>query len=248
MCIRDSDNYVKETGMPITKDVISSAIDFYYANEVSITDLIRRGLIKKVEGSYMYLRLSYPLIKRMPSLTTLRKVIIHLAMKKAFIKFVETKFNYKMLEKSLANILGVTLPTVRQYLLALASVKWITPKIDSLAISITEEDLPGEVKEPSSIILEAWKCVTRTKRKIVINDMMRYNIARKLSLYLWAHWKPFLDRWNLSRRDIEKILKKRTNSIRKWAEGLISWDELVEIVCRDLEKQIGGYWYAWEKT
>ncbi len=93
---------------------------------------------------------------------------------------------------------------------------------------------PVKIKETARKKAESneWSFIPRHK---VYNLFLLS--AQNIPKYLWNYWKPGLEvmgiRWQL----FQRIISGCENDVRSWAEGAISWEDLVERIINELKSE-----------
>jgi hypothetical protein len=69
--------------------------------------------------------------------------------------------------------------------------------------------------------------------------------AQALPKYLWAHWKSELKAKGLSWQLFLKAISACEYDVVRWVEGQLSWEELVGVIMRVLDKASKGVYPLW---
>lgn len=69
--------------------------------------------------------------------------------------------------------------------------------------------------------------------------------AQVLPKYLWSHWKSELKAKGLSWQLFLKAISAYEYDVVRWVEGQLSWEELVDVITRVLDKASKGVYPLW---
>jgi len=69
--------------------------------------------------------------------------------------------------------------------------------------------------------------------------------AQALPKYLWSYWRSQLKARGLSWQLFLKAISACDYDVVRWVEGQLSWEELVGIITRVLEKATKGVYPLW---